>query len=189
MNKVFIFTLGAAAGSLLTWKLLEKKYKEIADEEIASVKEHYKKRAEKYDELDKHDHIRAWTDTAKIEEEHNTPDYFKQVDVLGYANNDDEGIVKIETGVEQIAPFVIAPEEWGEIEGYETRQLTYYADSILADESEEIMGDPETFIGDGLEHFGEYADDAVYVRNDNLKCDYEIFKHDKTYSEVNGVDD
>lgn len=183
MNKVFIFTLGAAAGSLLTWKLLEKKYKEIADEEIASVKEHYKKRAEKHEGSYKIDS--KWI----VEEEHNTPDYFKQVDVLGYANNDDEGIIKIETGVEQIAPFVIAPEEWGEIEGYETRQLTYYADSILADESEEIMGDPETFIGDGLEHFGEYADDAVYVRNDNLKCDYEIFKHDKTYNEVNGVDD
>lgn len=187
MNKVFIFTLGAAAGSLLTWKLLEKKYKDLADEEIASVKEHYKKRAEKYDELDKFDHIRAWKDTPVVEEHPDKKDYFKQVDVLGYTN--DEATVKIETGVEQIAPFVIAPEEWGEIEDYETKQLTYYADSILADESEEIIGDPEIYIGDGLDHFGEYADDAVYVRNDNLKCDYEIFKHDKTYSEVNGVDD
>ena len=39
MNKLFIFSLGAAAGSLLTWKLIEKKYKDLADEEIASVVE------------------------------------------------------------------------------------------------------------------------------------------------------
>lgn len=185
MNKVFAFTLGAAIGSLLTWKILEKKYKDIADEEIASVKEYYKNKSE----------LKAGASfdrfKTKDEEGHNTPDYFKQVDVLGYSNDnsDDEAVVKIEEGVEQIAPFVIAPEEWGEIEDYETKQLTYYADSILADESEEIIGDPEIYIGDGLDHFGEYADDAVYVRNDNLKCDYEIFKHDKTYNEVNGVDD
>ena len=29
MNKVLMFTLGAAVGSLITWKLLEKKYKDI----------------------------------------------------------------------------------------------------------------------------------------------------------------
>ena len=44
MNKLLMFTLGAAAGSLLTWKIVEGKYKKIADEEIESVKEHYKNR-------------------------------------------------------------------------------------------------------------------------------------------------
>ena len=42
MNKIFIFCLGAASGSLLTWKLIEKKYKDLADEEIASVVEYYR---------------------------------------------------------------------------------------------------------------------------------------------------
>ena len=45
MNKsifgVIGFVLGAAAGSLVTWKLIEKKYQQIADEEVASVKKAY----------------------------------------------------------------------------------------------------------------------------------------------------
>ena len=44
MNKVLMFALGAAVGSLITWKLLEKKYKDLADEEIASVVERFKNR-------------------------------------------------------------------------------------------------------------------------------------------------
>ena len=39
MNKIFIFTLGAAVGSVVTWKLVKDKYARIAQEEIDSVKE------------------------------------------------------------------------------------------------------------------------------------------------------
>ena len=44
MKNVLIFVLGAATGSVITWKLVEQKYKKIADEEIASVKERFKNR-------------------------------------------------------------------------------------------------------------------------------------------------
>ena len=37
------FIVGASAGSLITWKLVAKKYKQIAQEEIDSVKETYAK--------------------------------------------------------------------------------------------------------------------------------------------------
>lgn len=37
MKNVLIFILGGAVGSLVTWKLVEGKYKKLADEEIASV--------------------------------------------------------------------------------------------------------------------------------------------------------
>ena len=39
IRDVVIFSAGAAIGSIVTWKLIEAKYKQIADEEIASVKE------------------------------------------------------------------------------------------------------------------------------------------------------
>ena len=35
----------------------------------------------------------------------------------------------------------------------------------------------EEIIGDGLEHFGEYEEDSVFVRSDAKRCDYEILKH------------
>ena len=38
------FIVGAGIGSVVTWKLLEEKYKKLADEEIASVVETFKNR-------------------------------------------------------------------------------------------------------------------------------------------------
>lgn len=39
--KFFLFTAGAAIGSVVTWKLVKTKYEQIAQEEIDSVKEEY----------------------------------------------------------------------------------------------------------------------------------------------------
>ena len=42
--------------------------------------------------------------------------------------------------------------------------------------------DVDCFIGlESLKHFGEYGDDSVYVRNDELKADYEILLDDEKY--------
>ena len=37
---------------------------------------------------------------------------------------------------------------------------------------------------ESLTHFGEFEDDSVFVRNDRLKCDYEILLDQRTYSDV-----
>lgn len=179
MNKLFIFTLGAAAGSLLTWKLIEKKYKQLADEEIASVKETFKNRekdeskiVDNYIQVDELDNVQT--------------EYKKQVNKLGYVKEatDSNYIVEVEQGVELVKPYIISPEEYGEREGFDSVSWTCYADFILADDDRQVISDPENIIGDALSHFGEYADDAVYVRNENTECDYEILKHEKTFSEV-----
>ena len=44
---IFAFSLGAAAGAAVSWKLLKTKYEQIAQEEIDSVKEVYSRRNEK----------------------------------------------------------------------------------------------------------------------------------------------
>ena len=46
MDKAIIFIIGAGIGSLITWKIVEEKYKKIADEEIESVIERFKNREE-----------------------------------------------------------------------------------------------------------------------------------------------
>ena len=43
----------------------------------------------------------------------------------------------------------------------------------------------EEMVGfESLNHFGEYEDDSVFVRNDAKKCDYEILLDQKLYSDV-----
>lgn len=82
-------------------------------------------------------------------------------------------------------PYVISPEEFSDIWEYDTISLTYYADNVLTDDEDEVMEDIEGTVGaDSLERFGEYEDDAVYVRNDRLKCYYEILKDLRNYSDV-----
>lgn len=187
MNKLLIFTLGAAAGSLVTWKIVEKKYKRIADEEIESVKEYYNEKIKQIkcdidemypeDEEDVIDDIPDFTDEEKEE--------YKQL-VNEYV--DDDAIVQLEPAIEHITPYVIAPEEFGESYGYDTKSWTCYADDVVTDENGDIVGNPECIIGDALQHFGEYEDDSVYVRNEDTECDYEILRHYKTFSEVNKED-
>lgn len=167
MKNVIIFTLGAAAGSLLTWKFVEQKYKRIADEEIESVREVYRKRSGAVTEMT----VPKITKEEKEELE-------KQVQDLNYT---------VQTEIDEgVKPYVITPEEYGEVVGYDARSWTIYADNVITDEDDVIVSDPESMIGDGLEHFGDYDDCAVFVRNENLKCDYEILKHNKTYEEING---
>lgn len=86
-------------------------------------------------------------------------------------------------------PYVIDPAELGE--GYDGEcdivELTYYADGILADEIDDAISedDIEALIGlESLEHFGEYEEDSVAVRNERLHIDYLILRSVREYCEV-----
>lgn len=85
-------------------------------------------------------------------------------------------------------PYLITPEEFGENEEYETIELNYYADGVLADDNDDVIDDISETIGDeALNHFGDHEDDAVFVRNETRKVDFEIVLDKRTYSEVVGV--
>lgn len=82
-------------------------------------------------------------------------------------------------------PYVIPPEEFGEMEGYVQSSLTYYADRVLTDEDDNVIDDVDGIVGaDFYKHFGEYEEDSVFVRNDGKKHDYEILKDFRLYSDV-----
>lgn len=98
--------------------------------------------------------------------------------------DEDEQSIYAEREGDQDAPYVISPEEFGEI-GYETISLTYYADEILADEMDELVESIDSVVGlNSLTTFGEYEDDSVFVRNDKLKCDYEILKDQRRWADI-----
>ena len=86
---------------------------------------------------------------------------------------------------EDSAPHIITPEEFGENEEYDTISLTLYSDGILADDADKPIDDVDEVIGKGsLEHFGEYEDDSIFVRNDKLKCDYEVLIDERRYAQI-----
>ena len=104
-------------------------------------------------------------------------------------DEDDESnyTVNIDNDDTVITPYVIEPERFGEYNEYGTKTLTYYADNVLTDEIDNPITSEEmvTMIGpDALDHFGEYEDDSVYIRDEMNEMDYEILKSEKKFSEI-----
>lgn len=187
MNKTInfmMFVLGVAVGSVVTWRYVEKKYEQIAQDEIDSVKEVFSKREAEFTE-DTEVQIKA--DNARGKS--SIIEYVAHLREQGYTNYSDMVDEKPEEVKEEPMsidkPYVITPEEFGDLDDYETISLTYYADQILADDNDVIVDDIEDVVGfDSLNSFGEYEDDSVFVRNDRLKCDYEILLDQRKYSDV-----
>ena len=174
---VVIFAVGAAIGSAVTWKLVKTKYQQLADEEIASVKEVYSRRNKEKKE-----------DVTIVKNEISFEDYKKMLGDLKYGleqeESTSEGKEEAAVVVDFNEPYVITPEEFGENEDYETVSWTYYADEILADEANNAVSDFDNTVGDDFfNHFGEYESDSVFIRNDKTKTDYEILLDLKTYAQ------
>lgn len=178
LNKVFMFAAGAAVGSTITWKLVKTKYEQIARDEIESVREVFarntqtpeqetKATVEENDD-DEEDEVKPTVSEKSV--------YQKVVRGLGYSNEDEE---ESDMG----RPYVISPDEFGE-QGYAEISLTYYEDGVVTNDRGKIIGNVDELIGaDFASHYGEYEDDSVFVRNDDLRIDYEILKVYEKYSE------
>lgn len=187
LSKIFIFVTGAAIGSVATWKLVKTRYEQIANEEIESVREFYKNKDAEKEEAKNYigDPDPTIEDVEKEETEKAMTDYRSYASAYMSEEKEEEEEDEEEDDMED-RPYVISPEEFGEA-GYEQISFTLYADGILADEQGYEMTDEEIeeSVGkDALNHFGEFEDDSVFVRNDKLELDYEILKDLRKYNEV-----
>ena len=82
-------------------------------------------------------------------------------------------------------PYVISPDDFDDNDDYEVVSLVYYSDGVLADEDDNVIEDVEGMVGeDSLNHFGEYEDDSVFVRNDERKTDYEILLDSRNFADI-----
>lgn len=179
MKGTIIFLTGFACGAAGAYFFLKDKFRQYADEEINSVKEVYNMRNEKEE-----DPVKVKNEKPPIKE------YFKKVEDSGYKDYS----TKIERPEDPVHkpfnedPYVIKPDEFGEIEDYEQESLILYSDGVLAYETnDEIFDADEKLMPDFYDHVGEYEDGAVYVRNDIEKTDYAIYKDVRTYEEVSGI--
>lgn len=190
LKMAFAFVTGAALGGAAVWYAIKDRYARLADEEIASVKESYAQMEHKsMKDLGKQfaDGIKESLDeektpavTTKIQDKGNITEYAERI-----KNGAPMEYSKTVVPSKPLAPdhvYVISPEEFSEVEEYATVSLTYFADGVLSDEHGVIIENIEELIGDGLNHFGEYEDDSVFVRNDKTRCDYEILRDEREYA-------
>lgn len=171
LSNIGMFVAGAAIGSLVTWKLVKTKYEQIAQEEIDSVKEAFSKREEK-------------TSEKEIDEDDSETESLEDIIYESCYKTESTDKEEKKEMTNSDRPYVITPEEFGDSD-YAIISLTYYTDGTVTNEKNKIVANVDELIGlDSLDHFGEYEDDSVFVRNDALQIDFEILKDWRDYSEV-----
>ena len=187
LSKFLIFAAGAAIGSVVTWKVLDVKYKKIMDEEAESFRRSI---SERYSEEEEYEEDEIDEDQMTIEDYDGDDlvdfrEYSKIVSKEGYTNYSEIRKDGQETPTSK--PYVITPEEFAEIDEYDTETLFYHKDKILADTNGNLIEDVEGMVGrESLTTFGKYEDDSVFVRNDRLKTDFEVLLDERYYSDLNG---
>ena len=189
-TKMFIFAAGILTGSLCTWYSTKKYYEKIANDEIESMKEWLARRVEEQDEKAEEQSSEPVEKPTSPSMKPNLMEYAAMVKDLGYTDysrrtEEPEKEAKEDEEVDDMdRPHVIEPEEFGECD-YEEVSLTYYADGVLTDEQDNPIEDVDGMVGeDYAEHFGEYEDDSVFVRNDRLQTDFEILADQRNYSDL-----
>lgn len=183
---VISFAAGAVIGSAVTWRLLKRKYdvdyEQRYQEEIKEAKDFYKK---KQSTVTQHENV---SNGPTIKDKPDIMEYAAKIKECGYAESvqEEKHTIRKEEDSMSDVPYVISEEEYDDA-GYDTETLTYFADGILTNWIDDVLDDPEEWVGpDTLERFDEYAEDGdtVFVRNDNHMCDYEIQRDHRKYRDV-----
>lgn len=189
IKNVLLFTAGLVMGSVVTWKMTKDKYEQWANDEIRMMREYYNQKEEYYEEED----LDEEPIEAEVRTERNTkPDlteYTSKLNESGYTDyseiskKDEEE--DDESDMEE-KPYVISPEEFGDFDDYETIELTYYKNGYVTDDQDILMSNDEVeeAIGwNNITRMGEYEEDALHVRNEKRKTDYEILQVFDDYRE------
>ena len=80
--------------------------------------------------------------------------------------------------------YTIIPDEVGMYDDYDEIELTYYIDGVLADDQANTYGIRDTIGESSINHFGDFDDNTLYVRNELLKCDYIVRLDQQPFYEI-----
>lgn len=185
IKAILAFSLGAATGSLVACKVLKNKYEQITKSEIEAYREYANQRISDACGND----VATTKETKEATDESDDGDPSDLANLIGRYRSDDD---RKETAVDKVCGiYVISPEEYGTRAGYDCTSLTYFADGVLADEWDNVIQNPDGLVGEDFEtHFGDYEDDSVFIRNEELERDFEILRDLNTFVDtMNPPDD
>ena len=186
MNKLLIFLGGAAVGGLTATiyfkrkiDSLEEEYQKIAtdaynkyisDFNIEVGYSHGDKDIQIISDIPNKGYV-SGIDTANDDD--------KYVEIVKEYNNQEENETE-----DNIMPYIITPEEYGDDDDYDTKVLTAFTDKVVLDE-DNCMVDIGYF-GDAINkkiYSKKNKDTSIFVRDENEKVDYEIIKENISFEE------
>jgi len=216
MNKnitaLISFVAGAVIGVAASYKMAEKKYNDIANDEITSVKEMFNDRlnaeSNKEKEVCKYE-LQSATLAPDTDDQDSKPvvaeerkttmnpslaEYKSTITKVAYdqmwkgdTKEETEVVKEVEKEDEDERIYVISPDEFNTLEDYGSETFYYTADNYVINSDMEELSDSQIALSIGQDpvgHFGEYDDDSVYVRNETRKIDYEILLSEKNIFEI-----
>lgn len=177
------FVTGSIIGSAITYMILRKPMEEEFQRRVDSIKDTYRKESEKYAIKNYEKGVEEAKNKTTVEEKLKVFST-ERTDYTQFWRGDDSD--KKDSPLKKEAKIsIISPEEFGEM-GYQTINLTYFADGVLVDDRYGVMEEDELEMAvgrDSLSHFGDYEEDSVHVRNEQREIDYEILLDPRTYEE------
>lgn len=202
MNKgigmLFTFIAGVGVGVVATYKVAETKYKNIADAEIDSVIQSFSNRKPLVvEKIVVEETVTKVAEDRPVQQKKTISEYKEAIDRFGYdkiakQNSNPNKKERIEEDMkvsekENISIYTISSDEFDTLDDFTSETLYYSSDNYVLDSGYQIMPDIEVTnkLGhDPYASFGEYDDSYVYVRNEDLMCDYEIILSAKTAKEI-----
>ena len=194
------FLVGLVVGSVLTYHGLKNKVEAEIDEEVTKLKEFYKDQLEKQqaEYFEKEEYLKSKAAVAEdkgsvVSKIINLKNVEKFEEKQNDETEDEAGSEETTTSafeiledniIAQDKPFVIEEDRVGEYISYYLISLIYFSDGVLTDDWEVPVENPDETVGKEYVEYFETGEDVVYVRNDKLKCDFEITRDLRTYEEV-----
>ena len=110
-------------------------------------------------------------------------------DYVSYSavNDSDAPTLEKEETIEDPKIEVIDPKNFGLDPTFDRVTWTVYNGGIVTNENDIIVEDKKSYIGDALNHMGEYEEDIVCVKNDIFRLYIEIAYDPRDYSVAMGV--
>lgn len=157
-SMIFVFLAGGLLGSLATYYILKRRWKDEKEAEINDVVKYYDEMMKQHDEVDPFD--------VKLVIEHPKEDVSPE---------DSPYKITVEEYVE-------------DMDFNKETVVYYEKDSVLADMYDKMLMIHDTIGDDILNNPDYFDDDVVYCRNPKLGIDYEVVLEHKSYESMIGED-
>lgn len=189
MKSLLMFIGGLTIGAGVSWIYHKNKYENMIQDEIESLREHYQGKEEKHMTKEEFESYidENEEECSEFDEENERREVEYEEMTSRYQSSEENDMVE-----KYKKPFVVTPEDFASVPGFDTDTFYYYANDIIANGDHKIVEDVEYILGmpvsDVFDQFGTNLgdEDSVYIRNMRLKCDFEVLRNEEEFVKRNG---
>lgn len=205
LDYVITFAIGLTAGVLCAKSYYENKYKTLAEEEIASVKEAFKiledhkqrmskiVNEEKTEDDENYEEVIVRSEYSKSNKAAEVTDYhtfYKTGTPYSSRTNDIEvKMAEKEFPREEVRPRIISQEDYDETElSFDKMSCTFYIpDRIVVDDLSREVVEPDLIGEENIEYIFNSSEPIICIRNELISVDMEISKDNSSAVETGDV--